>query len=76
MQAYTVDREIYAAKKFSAITFNNEIKLTKYLLRLINGVSLYMYGRVVIGTKIKPGENSTNKIFYRWKIPDLQYMRK
>ena len=29
---------------------------------------------MVIATKIKPGKNLTNEIFYRQKIPDLRYM--
>ena len=49
-----------------------KIKPMKYFLRRINGVSLYC--RVVIATKIKPRENLTDEIFYRRKIPDLQYV--
>ena len=44
-----------------------KIKRTKYFHRHINGVS--SYGRVVIAMKIKPGENLTDEIFYRQKIP-------
>ena len=69
--ALTVDRKILVRKKFSTITFNDEIKPTKYFLRCINGVSLYV--QVVIMTKIKPSKNLTNDIFYRLKIPNLRY---
>ena len=41
----------------------------KYFLRRINGVNLY--GQVVIATKINPGENLTDKVFYWRKISDL-----
>ena len=44
----------------------------KYFLRRINEVSLYC--RVVIAMEIKPGENLIDEIFYRQKIPDLQYV--
>ena len=59
-------------KKFRRLPLMRIIKLTKYFLRCINGVSLY--GRVAITTKIKPGENLTDKIFYRRKILDLRYV--
>ena len=45
------------------------IKPAKYFRRCINGVRLY--GQVVIVTKIKPGENLTDQIFYQPKIPGL-----
>ena len=48
-----------------------KIKKTKYFLRRIIGVSLYC--RVVITTKIKPGEDLTEEIFHRRKIPKLWY---
>ena len=31
---------------------------------------------MVIATKIKPGENLTDEIFYHRKIPDLRYLLK
>ena len=48
-----------------------KIKLTKYFLWRINGVSLYC--QVVIATKTKPGNNLTDEIFHWQKIPELQY---
>ena len=68
----TVDREIFVAKKFQPSPSTTKIKPTKHFFRHINGVSLY--SRVVIVTKIKPGENLTDEIFYHRKISDLQYM--
>ena len=68
---YTVNREIFVAEKFSAITLNDKIKPTKYFLRRINGVSLYC--RVIIATKIKPRKHLTDEMFYRRKIPKLRY---
>ena len=52
----------FVARKFSSITFNAEIKPTKYFLARINRVTLYC--GVVIAMKIKPDDNLTNKIFY------------
>ena len=43
----------------------------RYFVQLINEVSVYR--RVVIVTKIKAGEDLTDEIFYRGKIPDLRY---
>ena len=59
-------------KKFRRSPSTTEIKPTKYFLPHINGVSLYCL--VVIATKIKPGENLTDEIFFRRKIPDLRYL--
>ena len=56
-----VGREIFIEKKFLAITSMTKIKPAKYFLRRINGVNLYC--RVVIVTKIKPGENLIDEIF-------------
>ena len=62
---HTVDWEIFIVKKVSAITFNDKIKPTEYFFLRINGVSLYC--QVNIGTKIKPGGNLIDEIFYRQK---------
>ena len=48
-----------------------KIKLMKYFLRRINGISLC--GGVVIAMKIKPGENFTAEKFYSQKITELRY---
>ena len=44
----------------------------KYFLLHINGVSLYC--RVVVATKIKPGKNFSDEIFYQRKISQLRYI--
>ena len=59
-------------KFFSRSPSTTKIKLTKYFLPCINGISLYC--RVVIATKIKPGKNLADELFYRRKIPNLLYM--
>ena len=48
-----------------------KIKLTKFFLPHIKGVSLYC--RVVIATKIKPHENLTAETFYTQKFPERRY---
>ena len=50
----------------------SKIKPTKCFLWRINGLTLN--GQVVKATRIKPGENLTDKIFYQRKIPNLQYL--
>ena len=65
-----VDREIFMAKNFRRSPSTMKIKPMKYFSRCINRVHLYC--QVVIATKIKPGKNLTNEIFYLQKILDLQ----
>ena len=69
----TVNGEIFVSKKnFRQSHSTTKIKPTKYFHRRINGLSLYC--RVVLATKIKPGENLTDEMFYRRKVPDLRYI--
>ena len=57
---------------FGGSPSTTKIKPTKYFLPLTYGVNLYC--RVVTATKIKPGENFIDKIFYCQKISYLRYM--
>ena len=63
----TVDWEIFVVKNFRPSPSTTKIKLTKYFLQRINGVSLYY--RVVIATKIKPGKIEPTKYFTGEKFP-------
>ena len=56
-----------ARKNFCQSPSTTKIKPTNYFLRCIIGVNLYC--RVVIVTKIRPGENLTDEIFYQRKFP-------
>ena len=67
----TVDWEIFVAENLRWSPSTPKIKPTKYFLQCINGVSLYFW--VVIATKIKPGKNLADKVFFPRKVSDLWY---